>query len=66
MTDLRDAVPSLRSASMVESLLYGVTGRDPLALAEAAVTLLVTSGVAGWIPARHACRADPMIVLRHQ
>jgi predicted permease len=48
----------------VEGLLYGVTARDPLALFAAAVTLLVTAAVAGWLPARRAARTAPMIVLR--
>jgi len=49
---------------MVEGLLYGVTARDPVALTTAAITLLVTGIVAGWLPARRAARTEPMIVLR--
>jgi predicted permease len=55
---------SLVAGRVIESLLFGVTARDPLAFALALVTLSVTCAIAGWLPARRAARTEPMIVLR--
>jgi ABC-type antimicrobial peptide transport system permease subunit len=42
-----------------------MTPNDPLALAGSAVTLAGAAILAGYLPARHASRIDPMIALRH-
>jgi putative ABC transport system permease protein len=49
---------------LVESQLFGVGPRDPIALSLALLVLLATAGVAAWIPARRASRIDPMTALR--
>ncbi len=51
-------------ASAVQSLLFGVEPNDPLVLALASATLLLTSGLAAWLPARKASRVDAAISLR--
>ena len=48
------------------SLLYGLGGRDPLALATAAVLLSAVAFGAGYLPARRASRVDPMEALRYE
>jgi predicted permease len=50
----------------VESVLFGITPNDPLAITGAIVAMLVVALAAGWIPARRACRLDPMVALRHE
>ena len=50
----------------VESQLYGVTARDPLALAGALAALAVALLAGCWWPARRATQMDPASVLRHE
>jgi ABC-type lipoprotein release transport system permease subunit len=47
------------------SVLYGVTGIDPLAVSAAAVSLLVAAVLACYVPAHRATRVDPLVALRH-
>ena len=46
------------------SLLYGVSGSDPLSLAAPSITLLVVAATASYLPARRASRVDPAVSLR--
>lgn len=48
----------------LEGLLFGVAPADFLALGAASVLLLLTAGLASWLPARRASRVDPAISLR--
>jgi predicted permease len=48
----------------LESFLYGVTARDPLAFGLAALVLLFTSFAASYLPARRAAKSDPWTTLR--
>jgi len=61
---LAGGAASVAAGRVVESLLFGVTPRDPLALSVAIATLVLTCWTAAWWPARRAARTDPMIVLR--
>jgi macrolide transport system ATP-binding/permease protein len=59
-------VPAALAASkLVESFLFGMKSNDPLALTGSVVTLVSAAILAGYLPARHASRIDPMIALRH-
>jgi len=48
----------------LESLLFSVSPSDPATLAAVALLLLVTTLLAGYLPARRATRIDPVVALR--
>jgi len=48
----------------VESMLFGLTGADPLTYALVAGLLVAVTLLAAWRPAHRAARVDPMIALR--
>jgi ABC-type antimicrobial peptide transport system permease subunit len=48
----------------LESLLFGVTAADPVALIAAPVLLLAIGALAAFLPARRASRVDPASVMR--
>lgn len=61
------SVPAALAAStLVESFLFEMKPNDPLVLTGSVVTLVTAAVVAGYLPARHASRIDPMIALRHE
>ncbi len=55
---------SLSGGRAMESLLYGVSPRDPSTLVAATLTVLVTALLACWLPARRAARLSPLEALR--
>ncbi len=58
------AVVTFWAATLVSSLLFGLTARDPVTLVAAALGLVTIGGAAGWLPAWRASRIDPARVLR--
>jgi putative ABC transport system permease protein len=50
--------------SAMESLLYGVSPRDPLAFAAAALVLLIAAALAIWVPVLRHTRVDPTVTMR--
>lgn len=52
------------SATLLDSLLFGVTSRDPLTFAAAVVLLATVAFLAAWLPARRATRVDPVRTLQ--
>ncbi len=59
------AIASLAAASMIASLLFNTSPNDPTTFAAIALLLVLVAAVAGYLPARHASRIDPMIALRN-
>jgi ABC-type lipoprotein release transport system permease subunit len=52
------------STGVMSSLLYGVAPIDPVTFVAVPLLVLGTAGVASWLPALRASRADPTQVLR--
>jgi hypothetical protein len=52
-------------ARALRSLLFGIVPTDLVSLGGVALVLLLTSGLACYLPARRAARLDPMVALRH-
>jgi putative ABC transport system permease protein len=55
---------SLAANRYIAGQLFGVTPRDPVAIAVALSVLGIVTMVAGYVPARHASRIDPVKALR--
>ena len=61
---LTGLVAALVGGRLIESLLYGISPRDPAILAMTASLLLGVALLACWIPARRAARLNPVDVIR--
>jgi ABC-type antimicrobial peptide transport system permease subunit len=55
---------ALLATGALASLLFGVTSRDPIVFAEAALVLLLSAALAAVLPARRAASIDPARALR--
>jgi predicted permease len=53
-------ITALVGTRLMESLLYGVSPRDPSIFASTSLILLVVAVVACWLPARRAARLSPL------
>jgi ABC-type antimicrobial peptide transport system permease subunit len=49
---------------LMTSLIFGVTGRDPLTYVVVGVALAIVAGIAILVPAVRASRVDPVVSLR--
>ena len=56
----------LATTRFLSSILYGVSGTDPMTLGGAVLVLVVTIMLACWIPARRAASLDPAKTLAEQ
>ena len=59
-------VGAVAMASLLKSVLVGVSATDPAALASVAAILTAVAMLACYVPARKATRVDPAIALRQQ
>jgi predicted permease len=58
------ALAVLASASVIRSFLFGVSPLDPGTYLAVGLILSVVTILAAWIPARRACRINPIVALR--
>lgn len=54
------------ASRFLSSLLYGVSGTDPVTIVSVSMLLLLVALLASWLPARRATKVDPMVALRDQ
>jgi predicted permease len=55
---------ALATERYIESLLFNMSGRDPWTYSAVAASLILTSILAAWLPARRASQIDPISALR--
>ena len=60
------ALAAIAAASLVRSMLFGVTVADPLIFAAVTAILAAVTSFASFIPARQATKVDPMVALRYE
>ena len=51
---------------LLQGILYGVTGAEPVVLVAAPLVLLAASLMASFVPALRATRVDPTVALRSE
>jgi putative ABC transport system permease protein len=57
---------ALGMGKAMHSMLFGITGADPVVLLCAPALLIAISAVASYVPARKAMRVDPVVALRSE
>jgi ABC-type antimicrobial peptide transport system permease subunit len=57
-------VGAVLAARLMQSMLHGVTPRDPLTFAAVAAALMVVAILASLVPALRATRVDPVVALK--
>jgi predicted permease len=57
---------ALMVTGLARTILFGLTPTDPSVFVVAASVLAAAAVLAGWLPALHASRVDPLVALRHE
>ncbi len=57
-------VGAIAAVRLLSSLLFGVSGRDPVTFAAVTAILIAVSAVASYLPARRAANIDPLEAVR--
>ena len=52
------------SAGLIRSFLFGVSPLDPQTYLAVGLILSLVTILAAWLPARRACRVNPIVALR--
>jgi predicted permease len=55
---------AMAASRLVSNLLFGLAPTDPATMVGAMTAIVLTSALAGYLPARRAARVDPMVALR--
>jgi putative ABC transport system permease protein len=61
-----DLAGALALSRLLESLLFGVTARDPSTFALVPLALALSVWLAGYIPARRATKVKPIEAMRYE
>jgi ABC-type antimicrobial peptide transport system permease subunit len=59
-------ISALSLTQFMQTLLYGVSGTDPLTLMSVVLILMGVCVLANLVPALRAMRIDPLVALRHE
>jgi ABC-type antimicrobial peptide transport system permease subunit len=51
---------------IMASILYGLSGNDPLVLSLVPRVMMTVILIASWLPARRATKIDPITALRYE
>jgi ABC-type antimicrobial peptide transport system permease subunit len=54
------------ASRVLGSLLFGLSGLDPIAFVDGCAVLSSVAVLASYLPARRATRVDPVVALRHE
>jgi ABC-type antimicrobial peptide transport system permease subunit len=57
---------ALALSKAAQSMLFQMTGADPVVMSASVLVLAVVALAAGFVPARRASRVDPMQALRYE
>ena len=63
---LAGLVLGLAAARLLSDIVYEATPRDPVVLLGSVLAMALIGVVAGWLPARRALAADPLVLLREE
>jgi ABC-type antimicrobial peptide transport system permease subunit len=63
---LAGVVLMLPLSRLLSTVLFGLSGRDPLTLALAAASVILVGALAGALPAWRASKVEPTTALREQ
>jgi ABC-type antimicrobial peptide transport system permease subunit len=57
---------AIAGGRVLGNMLYGISPHNPLLLAAACFSIILTAAAAAYLPARHAASIDPMQALRNE